>query len=275
MTAALAALARDAAIEAGRVLLERYGGALTVTSKTSSTDPVTDADRASEAALVTRLLEARPDDGLVGEEGTQRPSRTGLRWLVDPLDGTVNYVYGHPGWSVSVAVVDDDGGLAGVVHDPVAGETYVAWRGGGAWLGERRLAVNDPVELESALVSTGFAYDREHRAMQAEVVARLLPQVRDVRRVGSAALDLCAVAAGRVDGYYEDSTKSWDVAAGSLMVSEAGGVVSGLPAPAHLRTGAPFAGVVAAGAALHDALRAAVVPRSSVREAQGDRGPDA
>jgi myo-inositol-1(or 4)-monophosphatase len=160
--------------------------------------------------------------------------------VLDPLDGTVNYLYGIPAWCVSVACEDADGALVGVVRDPVHDVTYRASRGGGSWSGTTRLAVNDPVPLRRALVATGFAYDARVRARQARMLAEVLPQVRDVRRAGSAALDLCAVAAGRADGYYEDTTSRWDWAAGALIAAEAGATVT------PLRDG-----VIAAGPALH------------------------
>jgi myo-inositol-1(or 4)-monophosphatase len=243
----LLALAVDLAEAAGAELTRRAGDVHAVEAKTSATDPVSEADRATERLLVERLTAARPDDGILGEEGADRPARSGLRWVLDPLDGTVNYLYGYPAWCVSVACEDDEGSLVGVVHDPTHGETFRAARGAGAWLGDRRLRVHDPVPLDRALVATGFAYDAEDRRRQAAVLAALLPVVRDVRRGGSAALDLCAVAAGRVDAYYEDTVQRWDVAAGGLIAQEAGAVVT------------PFGtGVVAAGPALHDPLREAV-----------------
>lgn len=250
-------LAVRAAQRAGAALLERYGQAGRIDAKTSATDPVSDADRASEALLVETILGQRPDDGLLGEEGAQQPSSTGLRWVLDPLDGTVNYLYRHPGWAVSVACEErgEDGQwrtLAGVVHNPLIGETFAACRHGGAWLGDLRLRVNDPVPVARALVATGFSYDPEARRRQGATVAELLPQVRDIRRVGSAALDLCSVAAGRVDGYYEDSTSRWDWIAGALIAAEAGGVVTLLAAP----SGGDGTGVLAAGPSLHPLLRA-------------------
>jgi len=254
----LAELAAEVARAAGALLLARAGSALAVTTKSSGTDPVTEADRAAEALLVDALLRARPDDGLLGEEGADRAGTTGLRWVVDPLDGTVNYLYGLPGWTVSVACEQREGdgwrGIAGAVHHPPADETFRAWRGGGAWSGERRLGVNDPVALDRALVATGFGYLPEVRARQAAVAAALLPRVRDLRRIGSAALDLCLVAAGRVDAYYEDSCSRWDWAAGAVVASEAGAVVTPLASP----EGA--VGALAAGPALHAALRPHVEP---------------
>jgi myo-inositol-1(or 4)-monophosphatase len=260
MSTALLDLAVRAAEAAGHVLLERYGQVGAVAAKTSATDPVSDADRASEALLVETILAARPDDGLLGEEGSDLPSTSGLRWVIDPLDGTVNYLYRHPGWSVSVACEERDADswrtLVGVVHNPLAGETYHAARGTGAWLGDRRLGVNDPVAVAQALVATGFGYGSHVRRRQAAMAAALLPKVRDIRRVGSAALDLCSVAAGRVDAYYEDSSSRWDWLAGALIAVEAGAVVTPLPAPAPEGT----VGVLAAGPALHSALSAFLGP---------------
>ncbi len=200
-----------------------------VGTKSSATDPVTDADRAAEAAIVSRLRAARPDDEIVSEEGAGAgPGRTGLRWYVDPLDGTVNYLYGLPQFSVVIACVDGTGALAGVVFDPSRDELFQAGRGGGAWLGDRRLRVREPASLAVSLVATGFSYLAEERAMQGRILAHLLPRVRDVRRLGSAALDLAWVAAGRLDAYFESVSNPWDWVAGALVVTEAGGAVSEL-----------------------------------------------
>lgn len=252
----LLGLAERAARRAGRELLDRYGAATGVSMKSSATDPVSDADRASERLLVAMLLAERPDDGLLGEEGADRPAASGLRWVIDPLDGTVNYLYRFPAWCVSVACEDRVDGewsaLVGVVHDPLLDETFSARRGGGARLNGIALKVNDPVPLERALIATGFGYDADHRRRQAAVAAALLAQVRDIRRAGSAALDLCSVAAGRVDGYYEDTPSRWDWAAGALVAAEAGAHVGTLLAP----DGNP--GILAAGPALAGPLRAAV-----------------
>lgn len=243
MSAADLELAERAARAAGAVLLERYGRTPSgLATKSSGTDPVSDADREAERVLRELLLGERPDDGLLGEEGSHSDGRSGRRWIVDPLDGTVNYLYGFPAWSVSVALEDAQGGLVGVVYDPVAEELFRAARGAGASLvsaagritgadaddartRDRTLRVRKPVPLGEALVATGFAYRAEQRAAQAEVVRELLPRVRDIRRAGSAALDLCAVAAGRVDAYYERGTNPWDVAAATLICREAGGTV--------------------------------------------------
>jgi myo-inositol-1(or 4)-monophosphatase len=236
-------LAQRAALAAGAVLLERYGHAPEgLTSKSSATDPVSDADRAAERTVLELLSAERPEDGLVAEEGSTRTARSGRRWVVDPLDGTVNYLYGFPAWAVSIALEDDAGGLVGVVHDPARGETFRAARGDGAELvshGTREAAHDGPLRvragqpLERALIATGFSYEPERRAAQAEVAARLLPRVRDLRRAGAAALDLSFLAAGRVDGYYERGLNHWDWAAGRLLVTEAGGVVEELPGEPH------------------------------------------
>jgi myo-inositol-1(or 4)-monophosphatase len=220
-------------------LLPRRGDAGAVAYKTSDTDPVSEADRASERLITESLLAARPDDGLLGEEGVDIAGTTGLRWVVDPLDGTVNFLYGMPAWSVSIACADEHGSVIGVVHQPTTGLTYTAIRDGGSYCNGRHLSVNDPVPLARALIATGFAYDVENRTRQAKTIAALLPQVRDIRRVGSAALDLCMLGAGMVDGYFEDTTSHWDWAAGALVASEAGAAVQVLGN-----------GIVAAGPAL-------------------------
>ncbi|MEA2427748.1 MAG: monophosphatase [Thermoleophilaceae bacterium] len=208
---------------------------------------VSDADRAAEEAISRLLRAERPDDGLLGEEGLSAAGSSGRRWVVDPLDGTTNYLYRYRAWCVSVALEDAAGeGLVGVVHDPLAGETFTAARGGGAFLNGSAIRVRDAGQLGRALVATGFGYDPDVRAGQAEVLRRVLPRVRDVRRAGAAALDLCHVAAGRLDGYYERGVKPWDIAAGSLIVVEGGGVV------VPLVGGRP--GVAAAGPALVEAL---------------------
>jgi myo-inositol-1(or 4)-monophosphatase len=206
--------------------MARYGGpARGVDTKSSATDMVSEADREAEAAIADLLRAERPDDGLVGEEGADDASASGRRWVVDPLDGTTNYLYRFPAWAVSVALEDGDGGLAGVVHDPVADETFRAERGRGAELNGRPIHVSDATSLDTALIGTGFGYDAEVRAGQADVLRRVLPRVRDIRRAGAAALDLCFVAAGRLDGYYERGIHRWDYAAGALIVREAGGEV--------------------------------------------------
>jgi myo-inositol-1(or 4)-monophosphatase len=254
-------LAVDVAHRAGALLVEYaedlQGGAdLGVATKTSVTDPVSEADRASERLIADRLASSRPDDGMLGEEGqAERAGSSGYRWVVDPLDGTVNFLYGRPTWCVSLACEDAEGAVLGVVHAPLLGETWTASRGGGARRHDdgRPLAVTDPSDLAACLVATGFSYDPLVRADQGAAVADLVPRVRDVRRDGSAALDLAWLAAGRVDGYVEAGLSPWDWAAGALLVTEAGGRVSS--APWYLG-GRSLTALVAGGATAHDDLAA-------------------
>lgn len=247
-------LATRAAHAAGELLLERFALAPTgVRTKSTATDLVSDADTAAERAIVDTISAERPGDGWIAEEGTSAVSSTGITWVADPLDGTVNYLFRIPVWCVSIAAEDGEGAVAGVIYDPNAGETFTAARGGGAFRNGEPIRVSDRQDLSTALVATGFEYDRELRAFQAGVVAALLPEVRDVRRAGSAALDLASVACGRLDGYYESSTQPWDKAAGSLLVREAGGIVTELTNPTGRSPG-----VVAAGPGIHGALAALV-----------------
>jgi myo-inositol-1(or 4)-monophosphatase len=193
---------------------------------------VSDADRAAEDAIADILRTARPDDGLLAEEGSEEEAASGRRWVVDPLDGTTNFLYGLPAWCVSVALEDAGGALAGVVFDPNRDELFAAERGAGATCNGDAIQIRDGAPLERALVATGFGYDAAVRESQARVVARLLPRVRDVRRLGAAALDLAWAAAGRYDAYYERGVKHWDVAAGALICARAGLAVHALePAP--------------------------------------------
>jgi myo-inositol-1(or 4)-monophosphatase len=231
------------ATDAGRLLRDgRPESRLAVEAKSSPTDVVTRMDRAAEALIASGLAAARPDDGLIGEEGTERVGSSGVQWVVDPLDGTVNYLYGLPGWAVSLAATVDGAALVGVVHVPSTGETFAAGRGRGATCNGRPLRCGPGPTVDHALVATGFGYAAQRRAHQAEVLRRLLPQVRDIRRFGACAYDLCLVAAGRVDAYYERGVQPWDHAAGGLIASEAGAVVAGLhgaPASEQLVLAAP------------------------------------
>jgi myo-inositol-1(or 4)-monophosphatase len=257
----LLVIALDAAHEAGRLLASwRTGGRPEVAdTKSSPTDVVTEMDRKAEALITRRIRGARPGDAILGEEGGQteggqteggqseggqgdggqgdggRSQGGQVRWIVDPLDGTVNYLYGLPDWAVSIAAEVDGVIVVGVVDVPRRGETFIAVRGQGAWLhstdkqdGGVRLRCTSGVELGQALVGTGFGYEAGRRRVQGEVVAALLPQVRDIRRAGSAAADLCSVAAGRLDAFYERGLNYWDHAAGGLIASEAGATVAGL-----------------------------------------------
>jgi len=225
---------RDLAVRAAReaanwVAENRPPGRVDVSAtKSSPTDVVTDFDTRSERLLRQHLLGARPDDGILGEEGASVDSRSGVVWVVDPIDGTVNFVYDHPCYSVSVAAQVDGESVAGAVVDIPTGATYAAVRGGGATLqtdpaaARRELRVPEPPRLDQALVSTGFGYDSGLRESQARAVAGLLGQVRDIRRVGAASLDLCMVATGQVDAYFEQGLNEWDRAAGGLVAAEAG-----------------------------------------------------
>jgi len=237
-------VAQAAARAAGAVLVERFGGPnVEVRAKSTPTDLVSEADLAAERALREVLGARRPDDAVLGEEGGEHGGSSGLRWVVDPLDGTVNYLFGIPHWSVSVACEDAGGALAGVVHDPLRGETFAAVRGGPATLDGRPVEASRRDDLATAMVATGFAYDAEVRALQAQVIARLLPRVRDVRRLGSAALDLAWTACGRYDAYFERGLNPWDRAAGALLCDRAGLTLRELPAdgvlPAGLLVGPP------------------------------------
>lgn len=266
-------LARDIAVRASEFALDaRRTGVKVAATKSTPTDIVTAVDRDTETLIRSLILEARPDDGIVGEEDATHVGTSGIDWVVDPIDGTVNFLYGVPAWAVSIAVVEGAGGagggadaastaldgtggatLAGVVVNPVTGELFEASAGGGARLAGRELAVNPDVTLSSALVGTGFSYAAERRREQAAVLLELLPLVRDIRRIGSAALDLCALAAGRLDAFYERGLNPWDHAAGALIAREAGARVSG---PGGERENAEL--LVAAAPGLYDELTAAL-----------------
>jgi len=220
-----------------------------VGSKSSETDLVGDADRAAERAIGEVLDRERPADGRIAEEGGAQEGSSGLWWVVDPLDGTTNYLWGIPSWAVSIAVCDEAGPVAAVVSQPRSGDVFVALRGGGAWLGGRRLGMPAAPVLAQALVGTGFNYSADERRRQAEVLLRVLPQVRDIRRFGAAALDLAWVAAGRLDAFFERGVQQWDWMAGRLLVTEAGGAVRVLE-PAGPRPG----GIVAAHPGLLEAV---------------------
>lgn len=221
-------LALAAAVAAGVLLRDGQASApRDVTTKTSLTDMVSELDRASEALISDMVLAARPGDAILGEEGGLTGAATSaVRWVVDPLDGTTNYLYGYPGWAVSIAAEVDGDVVAGVVHDPTHAETYSAVRGEGAWCNGRALRVSATPTLATALVGTGFGYDAAVRARQGREVAHVLPCVRDIRRAGAASIDLCWVAGGRLDAYYERGLQPWDWAAGMLVAREAGATVT-------------------------------------------------
>lgn len=195
-------------------------------TKSSDTDPVTEFDRSAEALIVAALRERRPNDAIVGEEGANDDGTTGIAWHIDPIDGTANFLYDLPTWCTSVAAVNANGAIAGAVYLPVSGEMFAASRGGGATLNGVTIRASSTDTLRLALVGTGFSYIEQRRAIQARRVSALLPRVRDIRRFGSAAIDLCFVACGRLDAYFEQHLNSWDIAAGVLIACEAGAATS-------------------------------------------------
>lgn len=245
-------LAVGVAHEAGRLVRERRDAVERITvsaTKSTPTDVVTESDTAAEALIHRRLLAARPDDGLLGEEGATVTGRSGVAWVVDPIDGTVNYLYDIPQYAVSIAAQVDGRTVAGVVHNPSSGRTWTATRAGGARLDGLPVRESGCDRLDRALVATGFGYDAARRAAQAKILREVLPRVRDVRRLGAASLDLCGVATGWYDAFYERGLAPWDLAAGALVAEEAGVVVEGLGGTAP---GPEL--VIAAGPALFPAL---------------------
>lgn len=232
--AELLAIASDLAREGGALAEKRRAEGVSIAaSKSSDEDIVTLADREVETFIRQRLSELRPNDGFFGEEGSRDSSSSGLTWVVDPIDGTVNYLYRVAFYGISVAVVEGDPdprtwtSLAGAVMSPIVNELFTGANGGGAFLNGQPIRANADVPLSLALVATGFSYSSELRAVQADVLARLLPQARDIRRLGACSIDLCSVAAGRVDAYFERELSPWDYAAGALIAREAGALVEG------------------------------------------------
>jgi myo-inositol-1(or 4)-monophosphatase len=247
-------LAADIAREAGALARERRAaGVALAATKTTLADIVTEADREVEQLIRSRLSSERPGDGFLGEESGAAESRSGITWIVDPIDGTVNYAYGIPAYNVSIAAVRGGShpgaweALAAAVYAPAMDELFTASRGGGAWLGDQRLAVN-PDYPAGALLATGFGYDPATHDGDLATVREIMPLARDLRRIGAAALDLAYVAAGRLDGYFERGLKPWDFAAGALLVEEAGGVAT------RLDTASARPMIVAAGPELHARL---------------------
>jgi myo-inositol-1(or 4)-monophosphatase len=234
MSSALEMVAIEIVRQAGTLLLDRPQ-TLEVATKSSEVDVVTQMDKASEELVRKYLEEHRPDDGLLGEEGVDIPSKSGITWICDPIDGTVNYLYELPGWCISLAAEEDGEVVAGAVYAPLlyGGAIWSATKGGGAWLqmgdGERkRLSVSEPPPMSRALLATGFSYSAETRRAQGARFAKMIEQVRDIRRMGAAAVDLCLVASGAVDGYFEEGLNPWDLAAGGLIATEAGALVTNL-----------------------------------------------
>ena len=258
--AALRDLALDIARAVGPEIRRRAGQVDVSSTKSTATDLVTEVDRWSEAQIVSRILDARPGDSILGEEGTGVEGTSGVRWVVDPIDGTTDFVYGHPGFSVSIGVEVDNEPAAGVVLDPLLDDEFTAAVGHGTTRNGQLVRVSSTTDLTTALVATGFSYDPHRRGRQAEVLVGLLPQIRDIRRMGGAAIDLASVSCGRVDAYFERGLNPWDCAAGTVLVSEAGGKVTDLD-------GRPSTGemTVAAPAAIHGPLL------DLLREVQADR----
>jgi myo-inositol-1(or 4)-monophosphatase len=246
--AELVALARRLADGATNIVVAGLDGDLQIDTKSSAVDLVTVMDRTSERYIVEGIRACRPHDGFLGEEGSDEPGTSGVRWLIDPIDGTTNYVYGQPAFAVSIAAQLDGDTIVGVVNDCLMHDQYVASRGNGASRNGRPISVSDRAELATSLVATGFSYSPERRGRQGEVVAKLLPHIRDIRRRGSAALDLCFVACGRVDAYFELGLGPWDMAAGELIAREAGART------ADLAGGPPGFTVVAATPAIFEPL---------------------
>jgi myo-inositol-1(or 4)-monophosphatase len=222
---ALKELAVTVAEEAGVLLRERVGLVRKIVStKSSITDMVTEVDAAAERMIVDMLLAARPHDGILAEEGSVRAGTSGVRWVIDPLDGTTNFLYRFPAFAVSIAAEVDGESVAGVVHDASRAATFAASLGGGATLDGKPIHVSAETDPGRSLVGTGFGYEARRRVVQGAILARVIPHIRDIRRAGSAALDLCFVANGTLDAYYESGLNPWDVAAGELIVREAGGM---------------------------------------------------
>lgn len=249
-------LATLAAQTGADIVREAFGKHRTTEQK-GRLDPVTEVDRASEAAIVDLLMTHRPDDGLLGEEGSSRDS-SGRRWIVDPLDGTVNFIHGIPHVGISVALYDGDQPLVGVIQDPLHDEVFAAELGGGTTCNGETIAVSATTEMHRAVVVTGFPYDHDrYAAAYGRTVAAVLAEVNGVRRIGSAALDFGWLAAGRFDGYWEYGLGAWDMAAGALIVTEAGGVITDTHGGKFTPDCRHF---VAANPHLHETLRAVIEP---------------
>ncbi|MEY4130795.1 MAG: hypothetical protein RLZZ31_919 [Actinomycetota bacterium] len=221
-------LAVATARETADLLLASVNTELKIDTKTSATDLVTEIDRAAEKIIVERITKARPQDAILGEEGADRPGTSGVQWIIDPIDGTTNFVYGHPGFAVSIAAEFNGMPLIGVVHDPMHNEVFSAVRGQGAFCNGNPIAVRSTTTLETSLIATGFGYSSDRRRAQAGVMANLSGSIRDYRRMGAASVDLCSVACGRVDAYFERGLQKWDYAAGALIASEAGALLGDL-----------------------------------------------
>jgi len=209
--------------QAGAMAFEgRRKGLQNVQTKSTATDMVTEFDKASEVMIVQGLASMRPDDAIIGEEGASHSGTSGITWHIDPIDGTTNFLYALPTWAVSIGAVDEQGPIAGAVYIPALDEMFSATRGGGAFCNGEAIHCNPLDDVSKALVCTGFSYAAEQRTVQATRVARFIHQVRDIRRFGAASIDMCFVACGRFDAYFEENLHSWDIAAGELIAREAG-----------------------------------------------------
>lgn len=258
----LLVVARELARAAGDMALTgRKAGLQNVQTKSTATDMVTEFDRASEKLIVEGMRKRRPHDAIVGEEGASVSGTSGITWYIDPIDGTTNFLYDLPAWAVSIGAEDHNGPLAGVVYIPALGEMFSATRGGGAFLNDSPIHSNAISEVSQALVCTGFSYSAEQRTIQAKRVSQFIHQIRDIRRAGAAAIDLCFVACGRTDAYFEENLHQWDIAAGILIAHEAGcrsGDFAGnTPRPGEILTSAP---------AIFDQLSALIMAASAKTE---------
>jgi myo-inositol-1(or 4)-monophosphatase len=226
----LLSLAERLASEAAALVLDGLTRARSsVTTKSSVTDMVTEMDRAAESVIVAGIRAARPADAIVGEEGTHSDGSSGVAWFVDPIDGTTNYVYALPGFGISIAARSGEQTLVAAVADPLRGDVYTAARGRGAFRNGAEINCSHADRLATALIGTGFSYDSDRRRQQATVLVQVLPLIRDIRRLGAAAVDLCLVASGRLDGFYERGLAPWDKEAGILIATEAGALVEDRP----------------------------------------------
>ena len=241
-------LAVKIARDAGALLMERPSK-FSLDEKSGVLDFATQMDHASEKLIVDAITSHRPHDGLLGEEGTERAGTSGFTWVIDPIDGTVNYLYDLPGWCISIGVKDSDGYCVGVIYSPTTQSLWKAARGHGAFLNGNKIRCNEPVTLDRALLGTGFAYDRERRKTQSEFIKNLLPHIRDLRRMGACAADVSSVAAGALDGFFETGVNEWDFAASFVIAREAGAEVLARP----VWNGSKFL-IVVAGPTLHKAL---------------------
>lgn len=225
----LLVLARDLAVRVGDVALAgRRNGLRHVDTKSTPTDMVTEFDRATEADIFATIRRLRPDDSIVGEEGASHDGSSGITWFIDPIDGTTNFLYDLPMWAVSIGAHDAEGPLCGVVHAPALRETFTAIRGRGARMNDHPIRCGTVTDLAQALIATGFNYSPANRLVQAARFPRIIDKIRDVRRFGAASLDLCFVACGRYDAYFEEHLFPWDLAAGALIAAEAGATLGRL-----------------------------------------------